>query len=120
MDNIPVTSAKIVQQLEELGGIVVGKTNQPEFASGSNTFNEVFGATKNPWGLTLTAGGSSGNEGRVRVGGASVWQRMPRVKILIPCRWKFRGISSRRRMACLGHRSRGYVHNFLKYLLKKF
>lgn len=58
--NIATTSANVIKKLEENGAIIVGKTNQPEFAAGSNTFNEVFGSTKNPWDLTKSAGGSSG------------------------------------------------------------
>ena len=42
------------------GAICIGKTNAPEFGAGSQTFNEVFGATKNPHDLTKTCGGSSG------------------------------------------------------------
>lgn len=62
VDVVPPTSAAIITKLESLGGIIVGKTNQPEFAAGSNTFNEVFGATKNPWDISKTAGGSSGSK----------------------------------------------------------
>ena len=40
--------------------MILGKTNTPELAAGSNTFNDVFGTTKNPWNLKLSAGGSSG------------------------------------------------------------
>lgn len=49
-----------VQRLKNAGAIVIGKTNVPEFAAGAHTFNEVFGATKNPYNLERTAGGSSG------------------------------------------------------------
>jgi amidase len=42
------------------GAISLGKTNVPEWGAGSHTVNPVFGATRNPWDLTRTAGGSSG------------------------------------------------------------
>eukprot|EP00803_Ostreobium_quekettii_P005874 evm.model.scf_86.2 EVM.evm.TU.scf_86.2 scf_86:21089-24731(+) len=50
----------LVDVLEAAGGIVVGKTNTPEFGAGGNTFNDVFGSTLNPWNVSLCAGGSSG------------------------------------------------------------
>lgn len=54
------TDEIIVERLKAAGAIVIGKTNVPEFAAGSHTFNPVFGATKNPYDLTKSAGGSSG------------------------------------------------------------
>jgi amidase len=59
-DNVPVEDALIVERLKAEGAITIGKTNTPEFGAGSNTFNKVFGATRNPYDLTKTAGGSSG------------------------------------------------------------
>jgi amidase len=59
-DFIPTQDALIVERLRQAGAIVLGKTNVPEFAAGANTTNRVFGATRNPWNLDLTAGGSSG------------------------------------------------------------
>ncbi len=59
-DHVPDADALVVQRLRAAGAIVVGKTNTPEFAFGPNTVNRVFGATRNPWDLALTAGGSSG------------------------------------------------------------
>lgn len=59
-DFVPPESDPVVERLEARGGIVVGKTNTPEFGAGGNTFNDVFGATLNPWDTTLNAGGSSG------------------------------------------------------------
>jgi amidase len=58
--HVPDEDALVVQRLREAGAIVIGKTNTPEFAFGPNTTNAVFGATRNPWNLGLTAGGSSG------------------------------------------------------------
>jgi len=57
---VPDEDALIVARLRAAGAIVVGKTNTPEFGAGGNTFNAVFGATRNPWNPALTCGGSSG------------------------------------------------------------
>lgn len=59
-DHVPDHDAEIVRRLKAMGAIVIGKTNTPEFAAGANTFNEVFGATRNPWNVKLSAGGSTG------------------------------------------------------------
>ncbi len=57
---VPATSAHVVERVEASGGIVYAKSNTPEFGAGGNTFNEVFGATLNPWDTRLSAAGSSG------------------------------------------------------------
>jgi len=59
-ERISPASDIVVQRLERNGAIVIGKTNLPEFAAGGNTFNDVFGATRNPWDTRMTASGSSG------------------------------------------------------------
>jgi amidase len=59
-DNVPVEDHVIVERLKAAGAITLGKTNTPEFAAGSQTFNPVFGTTRNPWDLDKTSGGSSG------------------------------------------------------------
>jgi len=59
-DHIPDEDALIVERMRAAGGISIGKTNTPEFGAGSQTFNEVFGATCNPYDVTKTCGGSSG------------------------------------------------------------
>ncbi|MBF8188694.1 amidase [Nonomuraea sp. K274] len=59
-ENIPEKDDLIVQRLRAAGAITVGKTNTPEFGTGSHTVNEVFGATRNPYDLSKSAGGSSG------------------------------------------------------------
>jgi len=59
-DNVPTEDALLVERLKAAGAITLGKTNTPEFGAGSNTFNKVFGATRNPYDPSKTAGGSSG------------------------------------------------------------
>jgi len=59
-DNIPTEDDIVVERMRQAGAITLGKTNTPEFGSGSQTFNSVFGATRNPYDLTKTCGGSSG------------------------------------------------------------
>lgn len=59
-DNIPIADDLIVERLRRAGAITIGKTNTPEFGAGSQTFNTVFGPTRNPYDLTKTCGGSSG------------------------------------------------------------
>ena len=57
---VPERSDIVVEVIEGQGGIVYAKSNTPEFGAGANTFNEVFGATKNPHDVTRSAAGSSG------------------------------------------------------------
>ena len=59
-DNIPARSDMLVEHLESNGGVIYAKSNTPEFGAGANTFNEVFGATRNPWDTSRSAAGSSG------------------------------------------------------------
>lgn len=59
-DFIPDGDDLIVERLKAAGAIIIGKTNVPEFGAGSQTFNEIFGRTLNPYDLTRTCGGSSG------------------------------------------------------------
>src|SRR5262245_27346128 len=59
-DHVPAEDALVVQRLRAAGAIVLGKTNTPEFAAGGNTWNDVFGRTRNPWNPALSAGGSTG------------------------------------------------------------
>jgi amidase len=59
-NHVPTQSAILVERIEANGGIVYAKSNTPEFGTGGNTFNDVFGATRNPFDLTCSAGGSSG------------------------------------------------------------
>jgi amidase len=59
-DFIPKEDGLMAQRMKAAGCIVIGKTNTPEFGLGSHTFNELFGATRNAYDLSKTAGGSSG------------------------------------------------------------
>jgi len=71
-DHVPAASHPVVQRIEARGGIVVAKSNTPEFGAGGSTFNEVFGRTRNPWNTSLTCGGSTGG-GAVSVATGEVW-----------------------------------------------
>src|SRR6202158_981016 len=59
-DYIATEDDIVVDRMRRAGAITIGKTNTPEFGAGSQTFNNVFGATHNPFDLTKTCGGSSG------------------------------------------------------------
>lgn len=59
-DHVPTQSTLMVERIQQAGAITLGKTNTPEFGAGSQTFNPVFGATRNPYDLSKTSGGSSG------------------------------------------------------------
>ena len=53
---VPEEDALSVQRLKAAGAILMGKTNTPEFGAGANTYNAIFGATRNPWKLSYTCG----------------------------------------------------------------
>ena len=57
---MPDEDSYFVERLRKAGAIIIGKTNVPEFGLGSQTYNEVFGATRNAFDQRLTSGGSSG------------------------------------------------------------
>src|SRR5947209_13467124 len=59
-DHVPETTDLTAERLENEGAVIYAKSNTPEFAAGANTFNDVFGATLNPWNTALSAAGSSG------------------------------------------------------------
>ncbi len=71
-DRIAPSSDLVVQRLEANGAVVIGKSNLPEFAAGGNTFNDVFGATLNPWDVRTTSSGSSGGSAAALAAG-QVW-----------------------------------------------
>jgi amidase len=59
-DDVPDVDDLIVEREKAAGAIIIGKTNLPEFGAGSQTFNTIFGATRNPYDPSRTCGGSSG------------------------------------------------------------
>jgi amidase len=59
-DHVPEEDAEVVRRLKAAGAVITAKTNTPEFATGANTVNDVFGATRNPWNPALSPAGSSG------------------------------------------------------------
>jgi amidase len=59
-DHVPDEDEEVVARIRRAGAVVLGRTNVPEFASGSHTFNGIFGTTCNPYDLGRSAGGSSG------------------------------------------------------------
>ena len=59
-DDVPIKDEAMVARLRRAGAIILAKTNTPEFGSGSNTDNKVFGPTRNPYNVARTPGGSSG------------------------------------------------------------
>ncbi len=59
-DHVPAADELMVARIRAAGGIIIGKTNTPEFGSGANTVNYVYGATVNPFAPTLSCAGSSG------------------------------------------------------------
>ena len=59
-NHIPDTSDLMVEHIEAEGGVIYAKSNTPEFGAGANTFNPVFGVTRNPYDTSLSAAGSSG------------------------------------------------------------
>ncbi|MDF1791240.1 MAG: amidase family protein [Thalassobaculaceae bacterium] len=71
-DHVPTASHPLVGRIEDRGGLVVAKSNTPEFGAGGNTYNAVFGKTRNPWNTSLTPGGSSGGAA-VALATGEVW-----------------------------------------------
>lgn len=68
-DVVATEDSAIVDRIRRAGAIGIGKTNVPEFGMGSQTYNNVYGTTKNPYDLTKTAGGSSGGAGAALAAG---------------------------------------------------
>src|SRR5690606_24272930 len=59
-NHVPAADDLVAARMRGAGAILIGKTNTPEWGHGSHTFNPVFGATRNPYDLTRSAGRPSG------------------------------------------------------------
>jgi amidase len=70
-DRVPREDATVVERLRKAGGILVAKTNTPEFTWSDETDNDVYGRTSNPYDLARTPGGSSGGSAAIVAAGAS-------------------------------------------------
>lgn len=70
-DRVPAHDATVVARLRAAGGILLGKTNTPEFTWSNETDNDVYGATSNPYDLARTPGGSSGGPAAIVAAGGS-------------------------------------------------
>lgn len=70
-DHIPKTNAIAVQRYIDAGAIIIGKTNVPAFCADSQSYNELFGTTNNPWDLERSPGGSSGGAAAAIAAGLS-------------------------------------------------
>ena len=71
-DHVPETSHPLVERIERKGGIIIAKSNTPEFGAGGSTFNEIFGKTRNPWNTSLTPAGSTGG-GAAALAAGEIW-----------------------------------------------
>lgn len=67
--DLPAADSEVVARLRRAGSLFIGKTNVPEFAMGSHSYNRVYGTTLNPYDLTRSAGGSSGGAGAALAAG---------------------------------------------------
>jgi amidase len=70
-DNIPPTNAVVVDRLEAAGAVIYGKTNVPYMLADSQSYNDIYGTTNNPWDLARGPGGSSGGEAATLAAGLS-------------------------------------------------
>ncbi len=70
-DRVPDRDATVVARLRAAGGILLGKTNTPEFTWANETDNEVYGRTSNPYDLGRTTGGSSGGSAAIVAAGGA-------------------------------------------------
>src|SRR5580704_14355238 len=70
-DNIPPANAVVVDRLEAAGAVIFGKTNVPYMLADSQSYNDIYGTTNNPWDLACGPGGSSGGEAATLAAGLS-------------------------------------------------
>lgn len=72
--HVPERNAVAVQRLVDAGAIVYGKTNTPPFAGDTQTYNEIYGVTNNPWDPARTPGGSSGGSAAAVAAGFTAFE----------------------------------------------
>jgi amidase len=70
-DNIPPANAVVIDRLEAAGAIIYGKTNVPYMLQDSQSYNDIYGTTNNPWDVARGPGGSSGGEAATLAAGLS-------------------------------------------------
>jgi amidase len=70
-DNIPAANAVLIDRLEQAGAVIFGKTNVPYMLQDSQSYNDIYGTTNNPWDLACAPGGSSGGEAATLAAGLS-------------------------------------------------
>ncbi|HMI89907.1 MAG TPA: amidase [Polyangiales bacterium] len=88
-EHVPERDADPVRRLVEAGAVVLGKSNVPAYCSDLQTFNELFGVTRNPWDLTRTPGGSSGGAAAAVASGMTAFELGSDIggSIRTPCGW---------------------------------
>ena len=73
-DHVPEQDAEVVSKIKTAGGIVFGKTNLPRWSGDIQAYNDIFGATNNPWDLDCGPGGSSGGASAAVAAGLTPWE----------------------------------------------
>ena len=73
-DHVPEQDAEVVSKIKTAGGIVFGKTNLPRWSGDIQAYNDIFGATNNPWDLGCGPGGSSGGASAAVAVGLTPWE----------------------------------------------
>jgi len=88
-DHVPTRDADPVRRLLEAGAVVLGKSNVPAYCADLQTFNELFGVTRNPWDPSRTPGGSSGGAAAAVASGMTAFELGSDIggSIRTPCGW---------------------------------